>query len=383
MIKNIFILILGIFISVFLLTNPVIAKTAEEYDAEIAQLEAKISQAQNSANTLSSQVSYYDNQIALAAVKIDQTIDQIKSYTEKINLLEVKLSSREQLLLRQIVSSYKQQRTQPLESLIGDGSFSKFLARFKYNRLLQTQSRKFLYDTQYIQTTYKDQKNLVEISQKKLAQQKDFLSKLRDQKNQLLVQTKNDEVTYQKLLAEAVSQRAALKQAAAGFGGSHILPAQPSPDGWYYNQRDERWGNICIGTTCSYKSPSFVWEVGCLITSVAMVQKKYGMDVTPASFATQSQYFFEDLLLIPWPTQPGYKFTRYAKNLPLLDSELSAGRPVILQLGLSKSSEHFVVAKVKIGSDYIINDPWFGPDLKFSDHYTLNNILSVSTYTRT
>jgi len=360
-----------------------VAKTETEYNTEIAQLEAKITAAKNSGRTLSNQISYYDDQIALANIKIDQTVDQIKSYAEKIDLLEEKLSAREQLLMRQIVSGYKQQRIQPLESLIGEGSFRKFLASFKYNRLLQSQSRKFLYDTQYIQTTYKDQKILVETSQVKLQKQKVLLSGLREQKNQLLTQTKNDEATYQKLLAQAKAERDSLKAFALSRGGG-LLPPQPSPDGWYQNQRDERWGRQCIGTTCSDSNPSYVWEVGCLITSISMLWKKNGAEVTPADFAKNTSYFFEDMLLIPWPVQSGFKFSRFGRDFGKLDAELSAGRPVIAELytGNAVGGKHFVVIKNKDGGNYTMNDPWEGPDLKFTQFYSTGSIISLSSYTR-
>lgn len=360
-----------------------VAKTEAEYNAEIAELEAKIDQAKKSAQTLSSQIVYYDAQIALANVKIDQTVSQIDSYTEKIDTLESKLAAREELLLRQIVSSYKQQRRDYLEGLIGDLSFSQFLARLKYNRLLQSQSRKFLYDTQYIQTTYREQKNLVESSQAKLKQQKVVLDSLRTQKSTLLVQTKNDEATYQKLLAQAKAERDSLKAFAKSQGGG-LLPPQPSPDGWYMNQRDERWGRQCIGVTCSDSSPSYVWEVGCLVTSVSMIWKKNGTDITPDTMAKNTSYFFQDLMLIPWPAQSGYKFTRFGRDFSRLDGELSAGRPVIAELNTSfaPGGKHFVVIKNKTSDGYIINDPWFGPDMKLTDRYSTGSIASLSSYNR-
>lgn len=373
---------------VFFLINfasyfPVLAKTEEEYNQEIAQLEAKISGLSNSAKTLGNEITYYDSQISLAALKISQTEDMIANISKKIDSLEKKLSARELVLTRQIVTSYRQSRLDPFRLIMSSTQFSTLLSRLKYNRLVQSNSRKFLYDTQLIQTNYAQQKIIIQDSQKKLAKQKINLSALREQKNLLLIQTKNDEVVYQKLLTQAKSERDSLKAFASSRGG-RLLPPQSSPDGWYYNQRDERWGTQCIGSTCSSSSPSFVWEVGCLVTSVAMLWKKNGTDVTPVDIARNTGYFFEDMMLLPWPAQPGRKFTRYGRNLSLVDSELTAGRPVIVEIytGNQYGGKHFLVLKSKSGSGYLMNDPWEGPDLQYTQFYSLNNIISVSTYTQ-
>lgn len=362
---------------------PVLAKTEEEYNQEIAQLEAKISGLSSSAKTLGNEIEYYDSQISLATLKISQTEDMIASISRKIDSLESKLSAREQVLTRQIVTSYRQSYLDPFRLIMSSTQFSTLLSRLKYNRLVQTNSRKFLYDTQLIQTNYAQQKTIIEDSQKKLAKQKIGLSSLREQKNLLLIQTKNDEVVYQKLLSQAKAERDALKAFAQSRGGK-LLPPQPSPDGWYFNQRDERWGTQCIGTTCSSSDPSFVWEVGCLITSVAMLWKKNGTDITPVDIARNTGYFFEDMMLLPWPAQSGHKFTRYGRNMGLVDSELSVGRPVIVELytGNQYGGKHFLVLKSKSGSGYIMNDPWEGPDLQYTQFYSLGNIISVSTYTQ-
>jgi hypothetical protein len=41
---------------------------------------------------------------------------------------------------------------------------------------------------------------------------------------------------------------------------------------------------------------------------------------------------------------------------------------------------HFVVLSKKSGSDYIMYDPWYGPDLKFSDYYQKSSIYSAVVF---
>jgi peptidoglycan hydrolase CwlO-like protein len=354
-----------------------------ECQKQIDDLNAKITAASNSINTLSGQITYYDNQIALNQLKITQTVDLISIISTKIDTLEGQLQKSINLLQQQIVVTYKQSLMDPVQMIFTSSDFSQLISRLKYSQLLQESNRKLLHDTQYLQSNYAQQKDLIQASKKKLQAQKDSLASLRAAKDSLLQQTKNNEATYQKLLAQAQAEHDAFARFTAGGG---LLPPQPSPDGWYMNQRDQRWGMACIGTTCNFlppKTPSFVWRYGCLITSVAMLQKKNGVDINPGQMASHFEYFVEDLLNIPWPAQSGFKFTNYGKNMSLVDSELAAGRPVIIELVFSNGSQHFIVLKSKNGSDYIMNDPWFGPDLNFSDHYSFSNIRSVSTYTHT
>jgi hypothetical protein len=349
-------------------------------DAKIKDLESKIQVAQDTAKTLSGQITYYDNQIALNQLKIAQTEELISLISTKIDNLETQMDKSAGLLEQQIIATYKQGYMDPVQLVFSSSDFSHLLSRLKYSQLLQDTNRKLLHDTQYLQSNYAQQKDLIQSSKKKLQTQEDSLAALRAGKDLLLKQTKNDEATYQKLLSEAIAERNALGLFTQGGG---LLPPQPSPDGWYMNQRDERWGKACIGTTCGFSNPSYVWRYGCLITSVAMLQKKNGVDITPMDIASNQSFFFQDLMLLPWPSQSGFKFTHYGRNMGLVDSELSAGRPVVVELLFSDRSQHFIVLKSKNGSDYIMNDPWFGPDLKFADHYSVSNINSVSTYTHT
>jgi peptidoglycan hydrolase CwlO-like protein len=359
-------------------------KTDIECEQKIAELTAKISAAQSSAKTLADQVAYYDYQITLTNLKITQSENTISSLSGKMEQLEGKLQEKSNMLEKQIIQTYKQGNVDSLQLIFSSDDFPQFIARLKYSQIIQANNRKYLYDTQLIQSQYGQQKTIIEDSKKRLQAQKASLAVWRETKDTLLRQTKNDEATYQKLLTQAISERNALKTFALSKGG-RLLPPQPSPDGWYFNQRDERWGMQCIGSTCNGSNPSRVWEVGCLITSVTMLQKKNGANITPGVIASNPGFFFQDLMLIPWPAQPGFRFTLYGGGrFDLIDSELGAGRPVVVKLIMNTQiGTHFIVLKSKNGNDYIMNDPWEGPDLPFSKYYSRGSINSVATYTKT
>lgn len=331
------------------------------------------------AQTLAGQIAYYDSQIKLAQSKIIQTEEQIKSVTTRIAQLEDKLRERSALLEKQIVQTYKKGMSDPLQIIFGSGNVSALLSQIKYLQIVQANNRKFLYDTQLVQTNYAQQKTLIEESRKKLQLLKANLDSYSKERSNLLIQTKNSEAYYQKLLIQAKAELDSLK-AFAQFRGGGILPAQPSPDGWYFNQRDERWGRLCIGTTCS-RDPEYVWEVGCLITDVAMIKKKYGQNITPVNIAQDTSFFVSGTAYMLHSGLNANGFSVYGGNrTDLINSELDKGRPVIVHLTVHTNDGHYVVLKSKNGNDYIMNDPWEGPDLSFSKFYTINSINQVITY---
>jgi hypothetical protein len=78
-------------------------------------------------------------------------------------------------------------------------------------------------------------------------------------------------------------------------------------------------------------------------------------------------------MLIPWA---GGRFNSiWSADLGSIDSQLSSGKPVIVGLKSGPFGTHFVVLKSGSNGDYIMHDPWNGPDLKFSDYYSTGQIF--------
>jgi len=347
---------------------------------KISELEGKISESRSQQSSLNSQISTMDNQIQLTEYRINATQKEISdlgldidSATKRMKNLEGSLNSVSKVLINRIVATYQAGGVEPLNVLLETGNISDLVARANYLRIVQAHDKRIMYDAQQARNDYSNQKNIFETKKKKVlglqTQMEDYTKQLdQDKKNKqdLLSVTKNDEVRYQKLLSEARAQISAFKSFATSQGGS-ILPPQASPDGWYYNQRDSRWGSNNIGS-----SSESVWEVGCLLSSIAMVMKKHGNNVTPADIAGNSSYFFSNtaFMNIPWG---GGRFTGgWGNNQSAIDSKLASGEPVIVGV---KGGAHFIVLKSGSGGNYVMNDPWNGPDLNFSDYYS-----SISQY---
>jgi len=167
-----FLLVLASTLLLFHSSTLVFADTISDKQKQIEELEKKVVSLQTQAKTLASQIVYYDSRITLTTLKISQSEDLIVTIAGKINLLEDKLQKRSRILERQIIQTYKQGRQDFLSLFLASQSFSDTLNRFKYLQVLQDNNRKFLHDTQVVQTNYSNQKILLEESRKRLETEK-------------------------------------------------------------------------------------------------------------------------------------------------------------------------------------------------------------------
>ncbi len=356
---------------------------ASDLQNKINDLQSKISALQGEERTLSSQISVMDNQVNLTELRIASAKKQISDLsldidtsTKKISKVENSLNEITKILMNRISATYMAGSASSFQVLLSSADISDFIKKANYLRIAQAHDKKLIYDTVQARNDYANQKDIFEDKKTKTEQLQveltafsEQLEKEKQAKNELLAQTQGNEATYQRLLSEAQAQLSGFSLFATTQGGKSILPPQDSPDGWYFNQRDERWGNSSIGI-----SAEPVWKYGCLLSSVAMVLRQRGEDVTPSSIAASSSYYFSDTayMLIPWAG----RFTSvWQNNSGAIDSLLSSGKPVIIGLNAGAYGTHFVVLKSGAAGNYIMNDPWYGPNLEFSSHYSTGQIF--------
>lgn len=366
-------------------------ETTDKYNdlqKQIEDLTKKLSEVQDRAKTLASQISYMDNQIKLTTLKIVDTEEQIKEaqddiakLVEKIGKLENSLTKVSEVLIKRIAATYKSGHLNNFFLFLSSSDFSEVINRTKYLRLMQEHDKKLMFEIQSTKTDFEEEKKLLEEKKKQLDQlkvkmesQKITLDQQKNEKQALLDITRNDEMRYQELLNKARAEIASLKSFTSEHDGG-ILPPQNSPDGWYYSQRDERWAYKTIG----YSSET-IYDVGCLISDVAMMFTFYGDRKTPNDIASNASYFFSSTayMLNPWPAPSG-KSAIALTSMSEVNNELSNGRPVIVHLNLGGDG-HFIVLKKQDGDGYIMHDPWFGYDKKFSDYYSLVSIDTKVAY---
>jgi len=347
-----------------------------------------LSQAGQQKQTLKNEIDKFNAAISLTTTRIYTTSKQIEALEkeisdlgQKINRLDISLDQISQVLIRRIAETYKKGRIEPLTLLFSSDDFSDFVSRWKYLRVMQAHDKKLMIQLENVRTNYEDQKNLkeekqaeLEAAKKKLESQKAILAQEKTAKENLLRITQNNEKKYQELLAKAAAEVRSLKGFTSKQTGG-ILPPQNSPDGWFYSQRDERWANKTIGL-----SSETIFDVGCLVSSVAMIFKYYGQNITPLEIASNPSYFFSTTayMLQPWPSPPGKSYTEI-NGISNMDKELAEGKPVIVHLRLGGDG-HFVVIKKKEGDNYIMHDPWHGYDKNFKDFYSIGLIDKIVVF---
>lgn len=385
-----------IVINIFFL-NPqfIYGQSADELSAQIEQYTQKLNELGSAKNTLANQIKLLDSQYQLTLLKITQTENSIKTLEKEIaNLdveigkLEVQINQLSVAYIHQTVQNYKLQKRIPAFAFLFSSNLNAFLEQQRYMTSVQKNSQTNLLDMETVRANYDIQKTAkekkqteLEDLQKTLATQKTTLNNQKAAKNNLLEATKNDEKKYQQLLTEAQSQLAALKNFSSSAGGSTCLSATPGggSDGNFYSQRDPRWCNQYIGN-----SHDTIGSVGCYISSIAMVFKKLGHDITPSAYAANSSNFrFNTAYALPPNPPSGYSYQQVGYSINTIDNELKSGRYVIAQMKMANiAGMHFIVIISGSNGNYKIHDPWFGADQNFSDRYSPSLVMSLRLITK-
>jgi len=358
---------------------------ADDYEDKIKQLDEQISEYQkqitilkNQSVTLQNQIVQFDTQIKLTTLKIERTEEKILLLSGRIDRLEVSLDVLSNAFSSRAVETYKMFRfDDPFIVLISSTDLKEAMTRFQYLKKIQDADRNLLERLQTTQTSYVVEKTTQEELQQELENEKLALDNQKRAKNSLLSQTKNDEKKYQELLAQAQAQKRAFSRYVTGQGGASLLSNQTFCDSWgcYYNQRDSSWGETIMGV-----SGLTMAGYGCLVTSVSMVASHYGKDIKPSDIASNNSAFVPPTALLSWTfiNSLGGRISGVYNNvINVLDSELSAGRPVIA--GLYSGPDHFIVIKEKQGDNYIMYDPFLpnGYNKNLTEKYSVGDISSL------
>lgn len=314
--------------------------------------------------------------------KIESTEKEIEIISRRIDGLDNALDYLSKLLLNKVVAGYKNKSISVFDMLLDSQSANDLISRMKYMKTAQQNNQKLLVQVQETKLNFEEQKTLRDQKKAELDDLKSTLAKQQvDLENQrkkkdedIAILTRNLAET-QRILNIARQQLASFKSFVQTSGASSIISANSfgnGSDGSYYSQRDERWANQTIG----YSSEKIL-DVGCLLSSVSMVAKKNGQNVTPGDVASDVSRFYGNTawMSLPWKSVAGKS---YASGVDI-DQELQNGNYVIVGVGgCSNGGSHFVVLTKKDGDDYIMHDPIYGPDLKFSSHYS--NICSAAAF---
>lgn len=211
----------------FILPIPLLAQEPTGVSKTIRELQDKISELQGKENTLSKQISLLNSQIELTTLRVSaiegaitKLASEISELANEIERLEALLTRRSELVLRRIPETYKRKVVPQWGAVFLSLNFSDFLSRVKYIEVVQKQDAELLFQLKATQSNFSQRKDLreekkkqQEILQAQLERENVELSRQKRDKQALLEQTRNDEVTYQRLLAGALAERQALERA--------------------------------------------------------------------------------------------------------------------------------------------------------------------------
>lgn len=353
----------------------------------------KITSNKNEQLTLNQTISTITSKINLAQAQINQTQAQINNLEKEVTVLDGVLTTvndsmdqLEKIYSARVRESYKQMRITSLDLIFSSSTIGDYFNKVKYLNTVKAKDQLILAELEKSRLDYDKRKTdkitkqkEVESLKAKLVAQKNTLKSQQAEKQKILVLTQNDEKKYQTLLGQANALVAAMR----GFtSGATPLNNQTHCDDWgcYYSQRDSIWFSQTIGN-----SSETVGRVGCLITSTAMVISHLGKSLKPSDIAASSNPFFPFTAYMnagSWSVNGVNVNRQQGLSKDTVDSELSAGRPVIAGLNTGYGT-HFIVLKGKNGDGYIMNDPYMenGYDKKFSDTYSTNQIFRFDKVT--
>ncbi len=368
--------------------TPDTTKEQQDLQSKIKDLQNKLTEKQGQAKTLSSQIAAMDSQVRLTELRINATKQQIiaiegdiATATKKIDTLEESLDNLTKVLLNRIVTTYEIGNTQPFYALLSSDNISDLFSRVSYLKIVQANDKKLIFATQQAKNDYETQKTIFEDKKKKIEALKTQLEAYTKQltidkqnRQKLLTETRGDEANYQRLLSQAKAQLAGFQRFVTSQGGASILGNQTVCDDWgcYYNQRDGQWGRQALnGTQYTLASD------GCLVTAMAMVYTHLGhRGVTPQTINSDPRNFasYYPAYLNKTIFADG---TTVSRITSAIDSELSAGRPVIV--GIGAGPDHFVVIISGSEGNYRMHDPFVagGRNIPFTDHYSIASIRSI------
>lgn len=208
---------------------------------EQRKIKEKLSQIRSAETTLQNQIAYFNNQIRLLELQIDETSakisdlqeqlklvgEDIDKLQEKLSVLEATIGDLENVLNTRVRVSYELGQFNPLALFLTADDFHESLRFYAYLKALRTQDKKLMDQMRQTRGVYLTQRaQLEELKKEKealkadleeqrqtLQQQEETLAQQKVDKEYLLQLTKNEETNYQELLRQAQAEQRAIENA--------------------------------------------------------------------------------------------------------------------------------------------------------------------------
>ena len=358
--------------------------------------------------TLNNQLSITDTNIQQVQAQIEVSKQQIDDFNDQITRIEAQIREKEDLIATQkeilvnlVQSYYEVNLASPIISYLTDGNIASFIV--KKDRIAQTgdkiqellNSIKSIKDDLESQSAELDKKKSeFVVAHEKLQSQSSDLESVKQQRADLLAQTKGEEARYSQLLARVEEQKQELLDIDQYFAASGLsVDSYPKPSSssfastsWFFSQRDPAWGDATIGNT-----KTLMKSYGCAVTAVAMVLKEHGGSDNPGTLAKKSMFSGD---LINWPsswTSPKISLISSISHgsgsvdWSTIDAQIAKGNPVIVYIGKTQGGGgHYVVIHHKEASTgkYVVHDPYFGPNIYLDTSRALVGAMGQNSTTK-
>lgn len=374
-------------------------KLEEQCKANLKVCELKVKQQ----DTLVKQLEVIDQEQKSNLNQLYETKKEVTDLGEEIEVLEKDIEEKKEIIEKQkkiiaglVQRYYEYHKDGVLNIVLAAESMGTVLSQSDYLEQSGTKITDMLSELQEVkrileedQNELEDKKKEEEEKKEKLENQYYSLRASEQQKQNLLEVTQGEEEKYQQILAKLERQKEQLFNFSEATNISELFGSlddydRPDKDdwastSWYYSQRDSRWDDDKIGNT-----NSTLEDYGCAITSVAMVFKYFGASIDPGKLADKP-IFYQDLIVWPTSWSPGIKRVSsvYHGNVDWdeIDDQLDDDNPVIVYIKRSAGGGHYVVITDEDKEDYIVHDPYFGPNLYLGTSRSLVGKLGTKSST--
>lgn len=356
---------------------------------------AAAAQKKADAAAMQSRISSVNSQIDQINTAINVTAQQITSVQSAIAALETQIQDKQSDLDRQqeqmsnlIASWYMEGQSGLLETVVGSDSLSQIMDKQQYYESLRQQIQTNTDEIKKLQDDLNSQKNeqagqlqsLNDLKSNQASQKSDLQTNL-NFKTGLLANDQAAAASYDQQAAAAQAEANTISLelrkgyclsdggtwnsgvcSKSGFGG----PAIHKGSGGvqlnvpYYSQQDSAWRDKTLGA-----SGVTIGDMGCLMTSLAMVDSYFGLGDNPATLVSKSSFILSGSnagsfmgFNYDMGKLQGYEQSKGYVDLNVIDSQLRRGNPVIVKVWTGNIYHWITITGGDQSHGYSWNDPW-------------------------
>lgn len=360
------------------------------YQQKIQQKRTEAETLLNKIDILETEISKLSTEVKITETHIEEKNLEILSLNEQITQKEADILQKKDIVANIVKNINEYDQLTTLEILLKYDNFADIFNQLQYAENLQDEVYRLLENLKELKNELEANKTETEqiksdllVKKKDLDEQKFALDKQTILKQSLLTQTKNEESQYKKLVSQLEKEKQSIlgdidklmTERAAELARIQAIQKRPTSGlastNWYFSQKDPAWADTTIGA-----SSSLMKNYGCAISSVAMIFKYYGYNITPGRLAKEPIYLYN---LIKWPGEWGdiklvSGTAHNGVDWTIIDKEIASDHPVIVFVRANgKGAGHYVVIHSKDNEGkYVVHDPYWGPNIYLDS--TIQNI---------